>query len=232
MLVPEEEYSEAGRGVYPDGLFQVLVQFHDRYKAKQPKLRYIITENGFADARDVIRRPYLVEHLLAINAAIQQGVPVDGYLQWTISDNWEWADGYCPKFGLVDVDRANNLTRLPRPSYYLYQQVSKSGVITKEQREGEWHTLQEEIKRGGNRPFCRAAAQDKRMWAESLDVPQMRAIANKDWRFTRYTQPSLLEYTKRSFEVAGILLKDCLRLLFGRTLMDVSLPPEIIAGEL
>lgn len=53
-----------------------------------------------------------------------QGVPVDGYLQWTISDNWEWADGYCPKFGLVDVDRARNLTRIPRPSYYLYQQVT------------------------------------------------------------------------------------------------------------
>jgi hypothetical protein len=53
-----------------------------------------------------------------------QGVPVDGYLQWTISDNWEWADGYCPKFGLVDVDRAGNLTRIPRPSYYLYQQVT------------------------------------------------------------------------------------------------------------
>jgi beta-glucosidase/6-phospho-beta-glucosidase/beta-galactosidase len=52
-----------------------------------------------------------------------QGVPVDGYLHWTISDNWEWADGYCPKFGLVDVDRSHNLTRRPRPSYFLYQQV-------------------------------------------------------------------------------------------------------------
>lgn len=72
MLVPEEEYSEAGRGVYPDGLFQVLVAFHNRYKARQPKLRYIITENGFADARDIIRRPYLLEHLLAIHAARQQ----------------------------------------------------------------------------------------------------------------------------------------------------------------
>jgi beta-glucosidase/6-phospho-beta-glucosidase/beta-galactosidase len=72
MLVPEEEYSEAGRGVYPDGLFQVLVAFHNRYKVKQPKLRYILTENGFADARDIIRRPYLVEHLLAIHSAIQQ----------------------------------------------------------------------------------------------------------------------------------------------------------------
>lgn len=232
MLVPEEEYSEAGRGVYPDGLFQVLVAFHNRYKVKQPKLRYIITENGFADARDIIRRPYLVEHLLAIHAAIQQGVPVNGYLQWTISDNWEWADGYCPKFGLVDVDRSRDLTRVPRPSYYMYQQISKSGVITKQQRDGEWRTLQEEIKRGGVRPFCRAVAQDNRMWAESLDTPRMRAIANKDWRFTKYTQPSLLEYARRSFEVAGILLKDLLRLLLGGSLMDVSLPPEIVSGEL
>jgi beta-glucosidase/6-phospho-beta-glucosidase/beta-galactosidase len=123
MLVPDEEYSEAGRGVYPDGLFQVLVAFYDRYRIRKPNLRYIITENGFADARDLIRRPYLLEHLLAVHAAIKQGVPVDGYLQWTISDNWEWADGYCPKFGLVDVDRGHNLTRVPRPSYYLYQQA-------------------------------------------------------------------------------------------------------------
>lgn len=72
MLVPEEEYSEAGRGVYPDGLFQVLVAFHKRYRARQPNFRYIITENGFADARDIIRRPYLLEHLLAVHAAIRE----------------------------------------------------------------------------------------------------------------------------------------------------------------
>jgi beta-glucosidase/6-phospho-beta-glucosidase/beta-galactosidase len=72
MLVPDEEYSEAGRGVYPDGLFQVLVAFYDRYRVRKPKLRYIITENGFADARDLIRRPYLLEHLLAVHAAIKE----------------------------------------------------------------------------------------------------------------------------------------------------------------
>lgn len=46
-----------------------------------------------------------------------------GYLFWTTSDNWEWADGYGPKFGLVAVDRANNLARKPRPSYYLFAKV-------------------------------------------------------------------------------------------------------------
>lgn len=46
-----------------------------------------------------------------------------GYLFWTISDNWEWADGYGPKFGLVAVDRANDLARNPRPSYYLFSKV-------------------------------------------------------------------------------------------------------------
>lgn len=47
-----------------------------------------------------------------------------GYLFWTISDNWEWADGYGPKFGLVAVDRANNLARIPRPSYHLFTKVN------------------------------------------------------------------------------------------------------------
>jgi len=48
---------------------------------------------------------------------------VSAYLHWTISDNWEWADGYCPRFGLVEVQRDRNLTRLPRPSFDLYKQV-------------------------------------------------------------------------------------------------------------
>lgn len=48
---------------------------------------------------------------------------MQGYCFWTISDNWEWADGYGPKFGLVAVDRHNDLARHPRPSYDLYTEV-------------------------------------------------------------------------------------------------------------
>ncbi|PKA51544.1 Beta-glucosidase-like SFR2, chloroplastic [Apostasia shenzhenica] len=67
-LVDNNEYSESGRGVYPDGLFRVLHQFHERYK--HLKLPFIITENGISDETDLIRRPYILEHLLAVYSAI------------------------------------------------------------------------------------------------------------------------------------------------------------------
>ena len=57
-----------------------------------------------------------------------KGVRVLGYLFWTISDNWEWADGYGPKFGLIAVDCANGLVRIPRPSYHLFTKVAISSA--------------------------------------------------------------------------------------------------------
>lgn len=84
-LVESDEYSESGRGVYPDGLYRMLLQFHERYK--HLNVPFIVTENGVSDETDLIRRPYLLEHLLAIYAAMIKGVPVIGYLFWTISDN-------------------------------------------------------------------------------------------------------------------------------------------------
>jgi beta-glucosidase/6-phospho-beta-glucosidase/beta-galactosidase len=65
-----DEFSESGRGVYPDGLYRVLTSFHDRYK--KYGVPYIITENGVSDATDYIRRPYIVEHLLAVKAAMMK----------------------------------------------------------------------------------------------------------------------------------------------------------------
>uniref|UniRef100_M1BB55 Beta-glycosidase n=2 Tax=Solanum tuberosum TaxID=4113 RepID=M1BB55_SOLTU len=67
-LVETDEYSESGRGVYPDGLFRVLLQFDERYK--HLNLPFIITENGVSDGTDLIRQPYLLEHLLATYAAM------------------------------------------------------------------------------------------------------------------------------------------------------------------
>ncbi|PWA34230.1 Glycoside hydrolase, catalytic domain-containing protein [Artemisia annua] len=112
-LVESDEYSESGRGVYPDGLFRVLLHYNERYK--HLKIPFIITENGISDETYLIRKPYIIEHLLAIYGAMMMGVRVLGYLFWTTSDNWEWADGYGPKFGLVAVDRFNDLARVPRP---------------------------------------------------------------------------------------------------------------------
>lgn len=69
-LVENDEFSESGRGVYPDGLYRLLMQFHHRYK--RHGFSYIITENGVSDESDYIRRPYLVEHLLAVREAMNQ----------------------------------------------------------------------------------------------------------------------------------------------------------------
>lgn len=64
----DDEYSESGRGIYPDGLFRILLMFHERYK--HLNLPFIITENGVSDETDLIRQPYLLEHLLAVYAAV------------------------------------------------------------------------------------------------------------------------------------------------------------------
>ncbi|PHT94130.1 Beta-glucosidase-like SFR2, chloroplastic [Capsicum annuum] len=194
-LVETDEYSESGRGVYPDGLFRVLLQFDERYKHLD--LPFVITENGVSDGTDLIRQPYLLEHLLATYAAMIMGVRVLGYLFWTISDNWEWADGYGPKFGLVAVDRANNLARILRPSYYLFSKVVESGKIMREDREKVWGELQTAAKDGKRRPFYRSVNKYGLMYAGGLDDPTWRPYIKRDWRFGHYEMEGLQDPLSR-----------------------------------
>lgn len=203
-LVENDEYSESGRGVYPDGLYRVLTSFHDRYR--EHNIPYMITENGVSDATDYIRRPYLLEHLLAIRAAMNKGVRVQGYCFWTTSDNWEWADGYGPKFGLLAVDRENNLKRIPRPSYYLFSEVAKTGKVTKQQRDQAWSELQAVAIQGRKRPFCRAVDSNGLMYAGGLDVPIERPFVQRDWRFGHYEMESLQDPISRLFRFIASLI--------------------------
>lgn len=188
-LVDNDEYSESGRGVYPDGLFRILIRFNERYKSLN--IPFIVTENGVSDETDLIRKPYILEHLLAIYAAILMGVPVLGYLFWTTSDNWEWADGYGPKFGLVAVDRANNLARKPRPSYYLFSKIVTTGKITRHDRLAAWRELQQAAFQKKTRPFFRAVDKHGRMYAGGLDRPIQRSFILRDWRFGHYEMEGL-----------------------------------------
>lgn len=194
-LVETDEYSESGRGVYPDGLYRMLLQFNERYK--HLNIPFIITENGVSDETDLIRRPYLLEHLLAIYAAMLMGVRVLGYLFWTISDNWEWADGYGPKFGLVAVDRANDLARIPRPSYHMFSKVVTVGRITREDRLLAWNELCRAIKEKKTRPFYRAADKHGLMYAGGLDKPIQRPYVLRDWRFGHYEMEGLQDPLSR-----------------------------------
>ncbi|HJQ36016.1 MAG TPA: family 1 glycosylhydrolase [Thermoanaerobaculia bacterium] len=75
----------------------------------------VITENGIADATDRARPVFLHMHADEIRRAELRGVPVHGYFHWSLVDNYEWLDGFEPKFGLYEVDRIT-MERRPRAS--------------------------------------------------------------------------------------------------------------------
>ena len=114
--------SDLGWEVYPEGLSRTL------RKLGREKLPIYITENGIADARDRLRPDYLLAHLRAAADAIKAGVPLRGYFHWTCFDNFEWAEGYAAKFGLMECDLATQ-ERRARPSARLYAEICRTGDL-------------------------------------------------------------------------------------------------------
>ncbi|RLB55711.1 MAG: hypothetical protein DRI90_19255 [Deltaproteobacteria bacterium] len=84
--------------IYPAG-FAVVIDEMARYG-----LPIYITENGLADSKDVNRSRFLAEHLFEIGKAMLRGVDIRGYYHWSLIDNFEWAGGFCPRFGFYSVD--------------------------------------------------------------------------------------------------------------------------------
>lgn len=101
VRLPRGLHGDLGWPVSPAGLGRFLRAVHGRYG-----LPVLITENGLAEARDRIRAPYLVAHLEQVLGAIEAGVRVEGYLAWTLVDNYEWHQGYrqAARFGVFRID--------------------------------------------------------------------------------------------------------------------------------
>ena len=118
----ENETSDLGWEIYPQGIYHVL---KDLKKYDKP---VFITENGLADAEDQYRKEFIKNHLRWVHKAIEEGVDVRGYLHWSLMDNFEWADGYEPRFGLVEVDY-DTLERKIRDSARYYAQIAKTNKL-------------------------------------------------------------------------------------------------------
>jgi beta-glucosidase len=88
-------------------------------------LPVLVTENGLADGDDALRSAFLRSHVAALLEAEREGLRVAGYLHWSLVDNFEWLDGYGPKFGLYALDR-ETLERRPRPSVDVFREIGKS----------------------------------------------------------------------------------------------------------
>ena len=107
--VPDALTTELGWEVHPQGLCDTLLRVAKEYDT--PAL--LVTENGSAwtddagadgEVSDAERAQFLVDHLAALRSAAAQGAPVQGYYAWSLLDNFEWAYGYRPRFGLARVD--------------------------------------------------------------------------------------------------------------------------------
>jgi len=82
----------------------------------------VVMENGLADSGDRLRAAFLQRHVHAIERAERSGVPVAGYFHWSLVDNYEWLEGYAPKFGLYEVDRTT-MNRTARPSVDTFRRL-------------------------------------------------------------------------------------------------------------
>ncbi|MGW0478828.1 GH1 family beta-glucosidase [Nonomuraea sp. NPDC003214] len=113
-----------GWPVVPDGLRELLTGLLARYGDALPPV--YVTENGCSQpdvpgpdgtVDDQDRIAYLDRHIAAVHAARREGVDVRGYFVWSLLDNFEWAEGYHQRFGLVHVDFATG-RRTPKASYH------------------------------------------------------------------------------------------------------------------
>ena len=122
--------TDMGWEIYPEGLTGLLTRVARDHSGPLP---LYITENGMAAPdratgnriEDDDRIAYLAGHFEAVRKAIAQGVPVAGYFVWSLLDNFEWAEGYAKRFGLVEVD-FTSLERRPKASYHALAQALAS----------------------------------------------------------------------------------------------------------
>ncbi|MBN9159831.1 MAG: glycoside hydrolase family 1 protein [Myxococcales bacterium] len=123
-LLTDRPKTDFNWDIYPEGLRVILEE------VRPYNLPIVITENGIADSADKNRARFVLEHLFQLGLARESGLDIRGYMYWSLLDNFEWAHGFCPRFGLHTVDRATG-QRAVRPSTALYANAAKTGKITR-----------------------------------------------------------------------------------------------------
>jgi beta-glucosidase len=110
--------TDTGWEVHPEGFGRVLRQ------AESLGRPILVTENGIATRNDGVRRDFLREHALVLRHRLEAGAPIEGYFYWSLLDNFEWLEGFRPRFGLFEVDYAT-FTRRRRPSADVFADLGR-----------------------------------------------------------------------------------------------------------
>ena len=119
----DAKLSDMGWGLYPEGIYNVT------QKLKKYGLPLYITENGIADASDKLRLEYIETHLNQLQRSKADGADIRGYFYWSLLDNYEWSEGFWPKFGLVKIDRKDQ-KRTVRPSARQFSNLIKKHPLS------------------------------------------------------------------------------------------------------
>lgn len=123
----EEKTDNPNYVVYPEGMYRALMTVND--KIAQPLgIPIYVTENGIATTSDEQRDRFLKRYIYAIYRAMQEGVPVKGYLYWSLLDNYEWGS-YTKKYGLYAVDFLSQKRTLKPSAAYLTQCAQTSSRL-------------------------------------------------------------------------------------------------------
>ena len=125
MLPPPDgaERTQMGYEFYPEALEACI-----RQAAAVSGCPVIVTENGIGTEDDTRRIAYTRRALEGVLRAIDDGIDVRGYIHWSMMDNYEWLEGYRPKFGLVEVDRATQ-QRKPKQTAYWLGEIAKRNAL-------------------------------------------------------------------------------------------------------
>ena len=109
--------SDLGWEVYPEGMLDALKAMKTYGKP------LYVTENGLADEKDLLRPNFVIEHLKVLERAVsEEKIDVRGYFHWALTDNYEWAKGFRPKFGLCSVDSVTKSRKI-RKSAEIYKEI-------------------------------------------------------------------------------------------------------------
>ena len=116
--------TQMGYEFWPEAIAATL----RRAARMHPGKDLVVTEHGIATADDTEREEFIRRGLSAVAEVMGEGLPVRGYLYWSLMDNFEWAHGYAPTFGLIAVDRAT-MERTVRPSGRMLGEIARTGQL-------------------------------------------------------------------------------------------------------
>lgn len=112
-----------GEEVYPRSLANVV-----RHAHAVANVPILVTEHGVGSDNDELREWLIPQALGELHSAISEGVPVIGYLHWSLLDNFEWIHGFRVRYGLCSVDRST-FERTPKPSALIYRDIARRNAL-------------------------------------------------------------------------------------------------------